>query len=78
MTLVKLQSLLPDEEIHYISESEQFFIDNNLNPEKFKNNKFILFEYIMNSWSGTLKILDENNIKYSIHTDELDLDYIVI
>ena len=78
MTLAKLQSLLPDEEIHHISESEQFFIDNNLNPEKFKNNKFILFEYIMNSWSGTLKILDKNNIKYSIHTDELDLDYIVI
>lgn len=78
MTLNKLELLLPNEEIHYISDSEQFFADNELDIKKFKNNKFILFEYTIHSWHNTLKILDKNNIKYSIHTDQLNLDYIVI
>ena len=64
-------------EINYIIDSEIFFEENNINPDKFKNNKFILFEYTTN-WPETIELLNKNNIKYSIHTDELDLDYIII
>jgi hypothetical protein len=64
-------------EIHYIIDSENFFDENNINMSKFKNNTFILFEYTTN-WPETIQLLNTNNIKYSIHTDELDLDYIII
>ena len=64
-------------EINYIIDSEIFFEENNIDIDKFKNNKFILFEYTTN-WPETIELLNKNNIKYSIHTDELDLDYIII
>jgi hypothetical protein len=64
-------------EIHYIIDSENFFDENNINMSKFKHNTFILFEYTTN-WPETIQLLNTNNIKYSIHTDELDLDYIII
>ncbi len=64
-------------EIHYIIDSEVFFEENNIDMNKFKHNKFILFEYTTN-WSDTLELLNKNNIEYSIYTDELDLNYIII
>lgn len=64
-------------EIHYIIDSNIFFEENNIDKNKFKHNKFILFEYTTN-WPETIELLNKNNIKYSIHTDELDLDYIII
>ena len=64
-------------EIHYIADSEIFFEENNIDMSKFKNNTFILFEYTSNFYT-TLQLLNKNNIDYSIHTDELDLDYIII
>ena len=44
---------------------------------QFNNNKFILFEYTSHL-PETIQLLKQNNIKYSIHTDELDLNYIII
>jgi hypothetical protein len=64
-------------ELHYIIDSDNFFEENNINMSKFKNNTFILFEYTTN-WPETIKLLNQNNINYSIHTDELDLNYIII
>ena len=64
-------------EIHYIIDSDNFFEENNIDMSKFKNNTFILFEYTTN-WPETIELLNTNNIKYSIHTDELDLNYIII
>ena len=64
-------------EIHFIIDSDNFFDENNINMSKFKNNTFILFEYTTN-WPETIKLLNQNNINYSIHTDELDLNYIII
>jgi hypothetical protein len=64
-------------ELHYIIDSENFFDENNININKFKNNTFILFEYTTN-WPETIELLNKNNIKYSIHTDELELKYIII
>ena len=78
MTYKKLNNLLKTHsEIHYISDSEIFFDENNIDINKFKNNKFILFEYTTN-WIPTIEILNNNNIKYTIHTDELDLQFIII
>ena len=78
MTYDKLQSILPNDEIHYISDSTQFFIDNQIKSKKFKNNTFILFEYTIDYFPQTIELLNKNNIKYSIHTDDLDLQYIII
>ena len=78
MTYNKLQSLLPNDELHYISDSTQFFIDNQIKSKQFKNNEFILFEYTIDCFPETIKSLNKNNIKYSIHTDKLDLSYIII
>ena len=78
MTYDKLQSILPNDEIHYISDSTQFFIDNQIKSKQFKNNTFILFEYTIDYIDNTLELLNKNNIQYSIHTDELDLQYIII
>jgi len=78
MTYTKLQSILPNDEIHYISDSTQFFIDNKIKSKQFKNNTFILFEYTIDYIDNTLELLNKNNIQYSIHTDDLDLQYIII
>ena len=78
MTYNNLQSILPNDEIHYISDSTQFFIDNKIKSKQFKNNTFILFEYTIDYIDNTLELLNKNNIEYSIHTDELDLQYIII
>jgi len=78
MTYDKLQSILPNDEIHYISDSTQFFIDNKIKSKQFKNNTFILFEYTIDYIDNTLELLNKNNIQYSIHTDDLDLQYIII
>ena len=78
MTYKKLNDLLKNHsEIHYITDSDIFFDENNIDINKYKNNKFILFEYTTN-FIPTLEILNNNNIKYSIHTDELDLQFIII
>lgn len=74
----KLNSILNNNsEIHYIIDSDNFFSENNINQNKFKTNTFILFEYTTN-WPETIQLLNKNNIKYSIHTDKLDLSYIII
>ena len=78
MTYSKLQSILPNDEINYISDSTQFFIDNQIKSKQFKNNEFILFEYTIDYFQDTIDRLNKNNIKYSIHTDNLDLSYIII
>ena len=78
MTYNKLNNLLKNHsELHYITDSEIFFSDNNINIDKYKNNKFILFEYTT-EFIPTINILNNNNIKYTIHTDSLDLKYIII
>jgi hypothetical protein len=63
MTFTKLQSLLPNDEIHYN--------DNN-------KSEFILYENTIDDFYNTIEILNNNNIKYIIETDELNLDTILI
>ena len=78
MTFNKLQSLVPNAELHYVSDSEEFFSDNNLDVENYKQYKYILFEYTIDNMSETINSLNYNNINYKIETDDFDLDYILI
>ena len=82
MNFNTLQSLLPNDELHYISDSTQFFIDNQINPNENYTfdelNDFILFEYTIHDFSDTISRLKSNNINYTIHTDTYNLDYIII
>jgi len=74
----QLNKILNNEsELHFIIDSTEFFSENNINPSQFNNNTFILFEYTTN-WPETIQLLKQYNIDYSIHTDELDLNYIII
>ena len=81
MTYNKLQSLLPNDELHYISDSTQFFIDNQIPKENYifdELNTFILFEYTIEDFTHTIDTLTNNNIDYTIYTDSYNLDYIII
>ena len=82
MTFKNLQSLLKNDELHYISDSTQFFIDNKINPSENyifdELNDFILFEYTIHDFNDTINTLKSNNIKFTIHTDSYNLDYIII
>ena len=78
LNFTQLQLLLQNDELHYISDSTQFFIDNQIKSKQFKSNTFILFENTINDYNETISLLNSNNIKYTIKTDSLNLDYILI
>ena len=82
MNFTQLQLLLQNDEIHYISDSTEFLKDNDMklddNMDLLLHHTFILFENTINDFTETLYILDNNNIKYTIKTDLLNLDYILI
>ena len=63
MNFTQLQLLLMNDELHY-NESNK--------------SEFILYENTCFDFHDTLKILNDNNIKYTIETDELNLDTILI
>ena len=78
MTYNKLNSILKSNtEINYITDHDSYIEENNIDINQFKNNEFILFEYTT-EFIPTINILNNNNIKYTIHTDSLDLKYIII
>ena len=79
MTYNNLLSKLHNQsELHYISDSTQFFLDNNLNINDYSKYKFILFEYTIDNMTETINSLESNNIDYKIETDDWNLDYILI
>ena len=78
MTFTKLQLILQNDELHYISDSTQFFIDNQIDSKQFKSNTFILFENTIHDFYNTIKLLNNNNIDYTIYTDSYNLDFIII
>ena len=63
MNFTQLQLLLMNDELHY-NESNK--------------SEFILYENTCYDFNETLHILNTNNIKYTIETDELNLDTILI
>ena len=63
MNFTQLQLLLMNDELHY-NESNK--------------SEFILYENTCFDFNETLHILNTNNIKYTIETDDLNLDTILI
>jgi hypothetical protein len=82
MNYTQLQLLLQNDELHYITDSTEFFKDNDMklddNMDILLHHTFILFENTINDYNETIDILDMNNIPYTIKTDSLNLDYILI
>ena len=78
MTYQKLQSILPNDEIHYISDSGQFFEDNEIPSTIYSDNEFIIFSNTVDYLTDTLKNLMANQIPFQVHYDEFDLEYIII
>ena len=78
MTYNKLQSLLPNDELHYTEDSTQFFKDNELNPSDFTQYKFIIFSETVDYWTNTINTLKSNNIDFIIKKDEWNFKYILI
>jgi len=63
MNFTQLQLLLQNDELHY-NESNK--------------SEFILYENTIHDFYHTIKTLNDNNIPYTIETDELNLDTILI
>ena len=82
MNFTQLQLLLQNDELHYITDSTEFFKDNDMklddNMDILLHHTFILFENTINDYNETISLLNSNNIKYTIKTDLLNLDYILI
>jgi hypothetical protein len=70
MNYSKLQSLLPNHEIHYLDDTE--------NEYQSPDHTFILFEYTTDHWPTTIKLLIDNHIPHSIQIDTNDLQFILI
>ena len=81
MTFQYLQLLLPNDEIHYLSDD-----NGSSTPETIQQHtkilkqkpEFILYEYTIHDFDNTRNILRHNNIKHSVYTDSNNLDYIMI
>tara|TARA_R100001163_G_C4928852_1_gene105689 strand:+ start:284 stop:523 length:240 start_codon:yes stop_codon:yes gene_type:complete len=65
-------------EINYLIDSENFISENkHINFSKFNKNSIILFEYTSDFYQTKL-YLETQNIKHTILTDNLDLEFIII
>lgn len=76
MTYNKLQSIIPNDELHYIKDCDQFFADNEYPmPTDYT---YIIFSETVDYWTNTINSLKSNNIDFIILKDEWNLDYILI
>tara|TARA_Y100000356_G_scaffold51006_1_gene40791 strand:- start:204 stop:437 length:234 start_codon:yes stop_codon:yes gene_type:complete len=76
MDFNKLSNLLPNDELHYVQDSTQFFADNELQiPTDYK---FIIFSETVDYWTNTINTLKSNNIDFIIKKDEWNLNYVLI
>ena len=82
MNFTQLQLLLQNDELHYISDSTEFLKDNNMklddNMDLLLHHTFILYENTIDDYHNTVNTLKHYNIDYTIETDELSLDTILI
>ncbi len=79
MNYQTLKNLLPNDELHFIDDCEIFFNENpSLYDSYLEDYEYILFENTIFDFNNTIDILNSNNIKYTIHTDSYNLDFIII
>ena len=80
-TYKQLNNLLKSQtQIEYLSDSEQFQLDNNqIDFSEFnKNNEFIIYSYITDHYPTVINILNNNKIKYTELLDEFNNEFIII
>ncbi len=80
MTYKQLQTLLPNDEIHYVQDSINN-PDDYLDLSEFSDEskyKLILYGYTMECVPESLAILSRNNISFTMKHDEFNLPYIII
>jgi|TARA_R110002095_G_scaffold122421_1_gene106348 hypothetical protein len=53
-------------------------MNDELHYNESNKSEFILYENTCHDFNNTIQILNDNNIKYTIETDELNLDTILI
>ena len=70
MNYSKLQSLLPNHEIHYLADADTEY--------QSANHTYILYEYTTDYLPATIQLLTNAGISYQIKTDSYDLQYILI
>jgi hypothetical protein len=70
MDYSKLQSLLPNHEIHYLADAD--------NQYQSPHHTYIQFEYTTDHLPTTIQLLNDNDISHSLQTDSYDLQYILI
>jgi hypothetical protein len=70
MKYSKLQSLLPNHEIHYLDDADHEY--------QSPDHTYILFEYTTDHLPTTIQLLIETDISHQIQTDSHDLQYILI
>tara|TARA_R100000656_G_scaffold105132_1_gene77301 strand:- start:48 stop:284 length:237 start_codon:yes stop_codon:yes gene_type:complete len=78
MTYEQLQSIIPNDELHCISDCGQFFEDNEIPDSIYSDNEFIVFSNTVEYLTDTLNKLMANKVPFQVHYDELGLEYIVI
>ncbi len=65
-------------DINYLIDSENFISENkHIDFSKFNKNSIIFFEYTSHFYQ-LIPYLNNNNIKYTKLSDELDLEFIII
>ena len=66
-------------EINYLIDSDNFISENNhIDFTNYNNNSIILFEYTTTDFNKQINYLNTNNIKHTILSDYLDLQFIII
>jgi len=78
MTSNQIKNIQKFSEINYLIDSTEFISENkHINFSKFNNNSIILFEFT-SDFNKLIKYLNNNKIKYTKLSDELDLEFIII
>jgi hypothetical protein len=66
-------------EINYLIDSENFISENNhIDFTNYNKNSIILFEYTTTDFNKQINYLNTNNIKHTILSDYLNLQFIII
>jgi len=78
MNSIHISNIEKHSEINYLIDSENFISENkHIDFSKFNKNSIIFFEYTSHFYQ-LIPYLNNNNIKYTKLSDELDLEFIII
>ena len=78
MTYSKLQSILPNDEIHYTVDCDQFMEDNGYDMKDYAQYEFIVFSETVDYLTDTLRSLMDAKVPFVVEYDEFNLEFILI